>query len=78
MQIDKLEQNCKHYQDVISQFHANEQSRKREVDQLLLQAKDCLERERLEKFSSISEQKSLRQQLENMSKSMKNMQVCYM
>ncbi|XP_032232759.2 uncharacterized protein LOC5508128 isoform X2 [Nematostella vectensis] len=74
IQVEKLQEEVKHYQNVIIEFQACEATRKSEVDQVLLQARDVLERERQEKYASISEQNALRRQIENLSKTMKSMQ----
>lgn len=74
-QISKLQQEKLQLQDAISQYQANEQTQKHEFDQVLYRAHEMLERETQEKMVSIAEQKSLRQQVENLSKNMKSLQV---
>ena len=76
IQINKLDQTNKQYQDMITQLQGKYQNSKRETEQMLLHARDMLEKERQEKFASMAEQKSLRQQVENLSKTMKSLQVC--
>lgn len=74
-QISKLQQEKLQLQDAIGQYQANEQTHKHEFDQVLYRAHEMLERETQEKMVSIAEQKSLRQQVENLSKNMKSLQV---
>lgn len=74
-QINKLQQEKRQLQDAIGQFQANEQTQKQEFDQVLYRAHEMLERETQEKLASMAEQKSLRQQVENLSKNMKSLQV---
>jgi len=77
-QITKLQQERRQLQEAITQYQTNEQTQKQEFDQVLFRAQEMhemLERETHEKFVSIAEQKSLRQQVENLSKNMKSLQV---
>ena len=74
-QIDKLQQEKKQLQDTVLHYQSSDHKQKQEFEQMLFRVQDMLERERQEKFSSIAEQKSLRQQVENMSKTMKTLQV---
>jgi len=76
-QISKLQQEKLQLQDAIGQYQANEQTQKHEFDQVLYRAHEMLERETQEKMVSIAEQKSLRQQVENLSKNMKSLQVSF-
>lgn len=76
-QISKLQQEKLQLQDAIGQYQANEQTHKHEFDQVLYRAHEMLERETQEKMVSIAEQKSLRQQVENLSKNMKSLQVSF-
>ena len=79
-QITKLQQERRQLQEAITQYQTNEQTQKQEFDQVLFRAQEMhemLERESHEKFVSIAEQKSLRQQVENLSKNMKSLQVSY-
>ncbi|KAL9963339.1 hypothetical protein ACROYT_G032533 [Oculina patagonica] len=78
VQINKLQQEKRQLQDTVTQYQSNEQKQKQEFDQVLYRAQEMqemLERETQEKFASIAEQKSLRQQVENLSKNMKSLQV---
>lgn len=78
VQINKLQQEKRQLQDAVTQYQTNEQTQKQEFDQVLYRAQEMqemLERETQEKFASIAEQKSLRQQVENLSKNMKSLQV---
>lgn len=72
MHIEKIEQENKQYYNMILEYQSGEHGRNREYDSILMQ----VERERTEKLASMNEQKALRQQLENLSKTMKSMQVC--
>ena len=77
-QINKLQQEKRQLQDALTQYQANEHAQKQEFDQVLYRCQEMqemLERETQEKFASIAEQKSLRQQVENLSKNMKSLQV---
>ena len=77
-QITKLQQERRQLQEAITQYQTNEHTQKQEFDQVLFRAQEMhemLERETHEKFVSIAEQKSLRQQVENLSKNMKSLQV---
>lgn len=77
-EINQLQQEKRQLQETVVQYQANEQKQKHEYDQLLYRAQEMqeiLERETQEKFASIAEQKSLRQQVENLSKNMKSLQV---
>ena len=77
-QITKLQQERRQLQEAVTQYQTNEQTQKQEFDQVLFRAQEMhemLERETHEKFVSIAEQKSLRQQVENLSKNMKSLQV---
>ncbi|XP_020897290.1 intracellular protein transport protein USO1 isoform X2 [Exaiptasia diaphana] len=71
MHIEKIEQENKQYLNLILEYQSGEHGRTREYDNILMQ----IERERTEKLVSINEQKALRQQLENLSKTMKSMQI---
>lgn len=78
VQINKLQQEKRQLQDTLAQYQTNEQKQKQEFDQVLYRAQEMqemLERETQEKFASMAEQKSLRQQVENLSKNMKSLQV---
>ena len=78
VQISKLQQEKRQLQDTLAQYQTNEQKQKQEFDQVLYRAQEMqemLERETQEKFASMAEQKSLRQQVENLSKNMKSLQV---
>lgn len=78
VQINKLQQEKRQLQDTLVQYQTNEQKQKQEFDQVLYRAQEMqemLERETQEKFASMAEQKSLRQQVENLSKNMKSLQV---
>ena len=78
VQIGKLQQEKRQLQDTLAQYQTNEQKQKQEFDQVLYRAQEMqemLERETQEKFASMAEQKSLRQQVENLSKNMKSLQV---
>ena len=78
VQISKLQQEKRQLQETVAQYQSNEQKQKHEFDQVLYRAQEMqemLERETQEKFASIAEQKSLRQQVENLSKNMKSLQV---
>lgn len=78
VQISKLQQEKRQLQETVVQYQSNEQKQKHEFDQVLYRAQEMqemLERETQEKFASIAEQKSLRQQVENLSKNMKSLQV---
>ena len=77
-QINKLQQEKRQLQDALTQYQANEHAQKQEFEQVLYRCQEMqemLERETQEKFASIAEQKSLRQQVENLSKNMKSLQV---
>lgn len=77
-QISKLQQEKRQLQDTVTQYQSNEQKQKQEFDQLLYRAQELqemLERESQEKFASLAEQKSLRMQVENLTKNMKSLQV---
>lgn len=79
-EINQLRQEKRQLQETVVQYQANEQKQKHEYDQLLYRAQEMqeiLERETQEKFASIAEQKSLRQQVENLSKNMKSLQVSF-
>jgi len=71
MHIEKIEQENKQYYNLILEYQSGEHGRTRDYDTILMQ----VERERNEKMASMNEQKVLRQQLENLSKTMKSMQV---
>lgn len=71
MHIEKIEQENKQYYNLLIEYQSGEQGRNRDIDSVIMQA----ERERTEKIASIAEQKVLRQQIENLSKTMKSMQV---
>lgn len=78
VQINKLQQEKRQLQDTLAQYQTNEQKQKQEFDQVLYRAQEMqemLERETQEKFASMAEQKSLRHQVENLSKNMKSLQV---
>ena len=60
---------------MVAQLQGKEHSYKQDMDQVLLQARSMVERERQEKYASLAEQKSLRQQVENLSTTMKSLQV---
>lgn len=80
-EINQLRQEKRQLQETVVQYQANEQKQKHEYDQLLYRAQEMqeiLERETQEKFASIAEQKSLRQQVENLSKNMKSLQVSFL
>ena len=80
-EINQLQQEKRQLQETVVQYQANEQKQKHEYDQLLYRAQEMqeiLERETQEKFASIAEQKSLRQQVENLSKNMKSLQVSFL
>lgn len=77
-EINQLQQEKRQLQETVVQYQSNEQKQKHEYEQLLYRAQEMqemLERETQEKFASIAEQKSLRQQVENLSKNMKSLQV---
>ena len=78
VQVNKLQQEKRQLQEAITHHQSNEQTQKQEFDQVLYRAQEMqemLERETQEKFASIAEQKSLRQQVENLSNNMKSLQV---
>ena len=78
VQVNKLQQEKRQLQEAVTHYQTNEQTQKQEFDQVLYRAQEMqemLERETQEKFASIAEQKSLRQQVENLSNNMKSLQV---
>ena len=78
VQVNKLQQEKRQLQEAVAQYQANEQTQKQDFDQVLYRAQELqemLERETQDKFASMAEQKSLRQQVENLSKNMKSLQV---
>lgn len=69
-QVVVLKQTLKHYEEMIGQFQASEQTRKREVDSALISAREVVERERREKLDVLSDQKSRQEQFEQLSKAL--------
>lgn len=74
-QVLALKQNVKHYEEIIGQYQASEQTRKREVDSTLISAREVVARERQEKLDVLSDQKTRQEQLEHFSKTVSILQV---
>ena len=75
-QIAGLKQSLKQYEEMIGQYQVSEQTRKREVDSALNTAREVVERERREKLDVLSDRKSREEQVEQLTKAMKILQVC--
>lgn len=74
-QIVVLKQSLKHYEEIIDQYRASEQARKREVDSALNSAREVVERERREKLDVLSDRKSKQEQIESLTKTLNILQV---
>ena len=70
-----LKQDVKHYEEIIGQYQASEQTRKRNVDSALISAREVVERERREKMDVLSDQKTKQEQLDHLSKTLNILQV---